>query len=83
MSHEDTTRADQIPSYYSQFKDPTGQARFRNFDDKTTFDEYAVSVGSASSRNFVIDFGVDEAWAAFDIGQSEINGLLGSAVRGR
>lgn len=75
------TRADQVPPYYSQISDQHGQMRFRNFDDKSTFDEYAAKVESASSRNFVIDFGPKEACAAFDVDQSEINGLLASEVR--
>lgn len=81
MAYRDNTRADQIPPYYSQIQDPNGQVRFRNFDDKAIFDEYAAYVESASSRNFVIDFGTEEAWAAFDVGQCEIESLLRSEVR--
>jgi len=82
MDYRDTARADQVPSYYSQIQDQNGQVRFRNFDDKDTFDDYAAYVESATSRNFVLDFGEKEAWAAFNVGRCEIDGLLGSEVRG-
>lgn len=80
MAYRDNARADRIPPYYSQIQDQNGQVRFRNFDDKAIFDEYAAYVESASSRNFVIDFGAEEAWAALDIGQYEIDRLLQSEV---
>lgn len=81
MAYRDTARADQVPPHYSQIRDANGQVRFRNFDDRSIFDEYAAYVESVSSRNFVIDFGEKEAWAAFDVGQREIDGLLGLEVR--
>ena len=83
MAYRDTTRADQVPPYYSQIQDQNGQTRFRNFDDKATFDEYEAYVESTSSRNFVIDFGAEEAWAAFNVEKCEIDGLLGFEVGSR
>jgi hypothetical protein len=81
MAHSDTAEADFVPPYYSLVQTVGDRVRFRNFDDRNTFAEYASYVESADSRNFVIDFGVKEAWAAFNIGQREMDGLLRSKVR--
>ncbi len=83
MAYRDTVTADQLPTYYSQIRDQNGQVRFQNFEDKSVYDRYAAYVESVSSRNFVIDFGEKEAWAAFNVGQQEIDSLLGSEVRSR
>jgi hypothetical protein len=83
MAYGETLTADQVPPYYSQIRDQNGQVRFQDFEDRSIYDKYAAYVESASSRNFVIDFGEREAWAAFNVGQQEIDGLLGSEVRSR
>lgn len=80
MTQTSTTEAGHVPSYYSQIQAPGEHVRFRNFDDKDTYAEYAGYVESATSRNFVLDFGAKEAWAAFNIGHREMDALLRSKV---
>ncbi|KAI9699132.1 MAG: hypothetical protein M1836_003321 [Candelina mexicana] len=65
-----------VPEYYVQPAVPTLSAKVKNFDDKEVFPRYATRAKAADSRNFVIDFGKDEAWAAFDLQLEEWLALL-------
>ncbi|KAI9763886.1 MAG: hypothetical protein M1835_007699 [Candelina submexicana] len=65
-----------VPEYYVQPAVPTLSAKVKNFDDREVFPRYATRAKAADSRNFVIDFGKDEAWAAFDLQLEEWLALL-------
>ena len=80
MDRADTTEADFVPPYHTLMEDLGSRVQFRNFDDKDIFNEYATYVESADSKNFVIDFGVKDARAAFNVGQREMDALLRSQV---
>lgn len=49
---------------------------FRNFDDKTIFDESQNRALTDSTRNFVVEFGKDEANIAFDLDVKDVKALL-------
>ncbi|KZF26495.1 hypothetical protein L228DRAFT_279684 [Xylona heveae TC161] len=62
--------------YYKQTGVPNLFRQFHNFDDKTVFGKYEELVNDADSRNFVIDFSTEEAWAAFNLQSHDFIGLL-------
>ncbi len=69
-----------IPDYYVQLTPPTLSSKIKNFDDRNVFSRYETRAKAADSRSFVIDFGKDEAWAAFDLNVEEWLALLQTEV---
>lgn len=57
-----------------------GTAFFANFDDKAVYDQSLAQVLDESTRNFVVEFGKEEAKIAFDLVVQDIEGLLQSGV---
>ena len=80
MTAEHPDTAGPLPPYSSVIQTVEGRPKFRNLDDKATFAECASSFDDAFCRNSVVDFGVSEAWAAFDLGQPEVDILLKTKV---
>jgi hypothetical protein len=69
-----------VPEYYKEAEVPDAEAQFKDFDNPHNFRAFEKSVSSATSRNFVIDFGDDEAWCAFDLEADAIEKLVKTAV---
>ncbi|KAE8375228.1 ADP-ribosylation factor [Aspergillus bertholletiae] len=65
--------------YYSSFKsNPNIQEKFHDIDDVTQFRAYLGYLQDAQTRNFMLDFGNDEAWCAVDLEEEDIAALLRS-----
>jgi hypothetical protein len=68
--------AEGLPSYYEDFGDEEILASFRDFDNERNFDLFDRQTRNPRSNNFVIDFGDDEAYCAFDLGSRSVSRLL-------
>jgi hypothetical protein len=77
-----STSTDQSPSeYYASFTDrPTLQGKFRDIDEETCFYAYNRRLRDAQTRNFVLDFGNDDAWCAMNLRQEDFGLLLRKPV---
>lgn len=51
-------------------------AVFEDLDDKAIYDQSLARVLDQSTRNFVVDFGLNEAKIAFDVDAEEVGRLL-------
>lgn len=69
---------DALPAYYEELNDEDITAAVRNFDDENSFEQFDREIRDPTSRNFVIDFGDDEAWCGFDFESDSITRLLRS-----
>lgn len=67
---------ERLPVYYEDFDDEEILASFRDFDDGRNFDLFDRQTRNPRSSNFVIDFGDDDAYCAFDLGSHSISRLL-------
>lgn len=76
---EEEPRGD-LPTYYRKLNDSSLNA-FQNFDDLSNFKSLDNKVRLTRTRNFIIDFGDDEAWCAFDLDAEPVNKLLKAPVR--
>jgi len=56
--------ARQLPGYYKCIENRTA---IKDFDDPANFEDLSNRVRAAGARNFLLDFGVDEAWCGFDL----------------
>ncbi|KAB8255613.1 ADP-ribosylation factor [Aspergillus pseudonomiae] len=66
--------------YYSSFKSNSNlQGKFHDIDDEAQFRAYLGYLQDAETRNFVLDFGNDDAWCAVDLEEEDIATLLRSA----
>ncbi|KAE8413288.1 ADP-ribosylation factor [Aspergillus pseudocaelatus] len=66
--------------YYSSFKSNSNlQEKFHNIDDEAQFRAYLGYLQDAQTRNFMLDFGNDDAWCAVDLEAEDIATLLRSA----
>ncbi|KAL1963525.1 hypothetical protein VTN77DRAFT_8106 [Rasamsonia byssochlamydoides] len=64
--------------YYSSFTSSPGLgSKFHDIDDEAHFQSYMCSLQSTSTRNFVLDFGNDDAWCALNLDHDELKDLLG------
>ncbi|GAB1196414.1 hypothetical protein APSETT444_005684 [Aspergillus pseudonomiae] len=67
--------------YYSSFKSNSNlQGKFHDIDDEAQFRAYLGYLQDAETRNFVLDFGNDDAWCAVDLEEEDIATLLRSAT---
>ncbi|KAI9372478.1 hypothetical protein BJX61DRAFT_442380 [Aspergillus egyptiacus] len=63
--------------YYSSFLHrPSISAKFNNIDEERHFPKYMAMLRDAQTRNFVLDFGNEDAWCAVDLEQSDLTALL-------
>jgi len=76
----ETLADDDIPAYYTGMRSEQLRESVKNFDDPANLEFFNNAVTSARSRNFFIDFGDDEAWAAFDLEAAPYNRLIKSPV---
>jgi len=51
---------------------------FTNYDDEKIHEESTTRALNASTENFVVEFGPDEAQIAFDLGDAELGEILRS-----
>ena len=68
--------AEELPSYYEDLCDPDILSSFRDFDNTRNFDLFDRQTRNPRSSNFVVDFGDDDAYCAFDLGADSISRLL-------
>ncbi len=71
---------EQLPSYYTDLGLENFTQHIKNFDIVQNFDNLEKLAKNASSRNFIIDFGHDEAWCGFDLKQDAWVELLKAPV---
>lgn len=69
---------EELPIYYEDLCDPEILASFRDFDNEKNFDLFDRQTRNPHSNSFVIDFGDDDAYCAFDLGADSISRLLSS-----
>ncbi|KAL3470610.1 hypothetical protein BJX99DRAFT_264081 [Aspergillus californicus] len=63
--------------YYSSFlKNPDILDKFNNIDEKSNFRNYMALLRDAQTRNFVLDFGNEDAWCAANLEQKDLTVLL-------
>ncbi|KAG9235638.1 hypothetical protein BJ875DRAFT_458578 [Amylocarpus encephaloides] len=55
---------------------PLASPLFQDYDDDKVFHDAQERARDEASRNFVIEFGKDEAQIAFDLGEQDFNSLL-------
>lgn len=67
--------------YYSSFeKRPHLSEKFHDIDDETHFQTYLHLLGNLQTRNFVLDFGNEDAWCGVNLERDDIASLLRSTV---
>ena len=69
-----------LPAYYRELGDDRILRSIKNFDDDIHFEQFDHKVRNPNSRNFLIDFGDDEAWCAFDLEANSYTRLLRTNV---
>ncbi|BAE64064.1 unnamed protein product [Aspergillus oryzae RIB40] len=63
--------------YYSSFNANSNlQEKFHNIDDEGQFRAYLGYLQDVQTRNFMLDFGNDDAWCAVDLEEEDIATLL-------
>lgn len=67
--------------YYSGLgNDGSIEEKFKDIDDKTQFYGAMRRLEDPLTKNFVLDFGNDDAWCASDLDTNELNLLLSKPV---
>ncbi|GMG28079.1 unnamed protein product [Aspergillus oryzae var. brunneus] len=67
--------------YYSSFNANSNlQEKFHNIDDEGQFRAYLGYLQDVQTRNFMLDFGNDDAWCAVDLEEEDIATLLRGVV---
>ncbi|KAL4917593.1 hypothetical protein BDW62DRAFT_218084 [Aspergillus aurantiobrunneus] len=65
--------------YYSSFLDsPSISEKFHNIDEASHFRDNLARLRDVQTRNFVLDFGNEDAWCAVDLEREELTALLTS-----
>ncbi|KAF2209374.1 hypothetical protein CERZMDRAFT_122177 [Cercospora zeae-maydis SCOH1-5] len=75
FSNRDTA-ASNAGKYYSMVGDADVHHAFHCLDDPSSFADLLEDVRSTDTRNFVVDFSDDTAWAAFDLPAKAIAALI-------
>lgn len=65
---------------YHETGDEWVRENFKNFDNPSEYHFLEKSARSAATKNFVLDFGHDEALIAFDVGSLSLRTLMQSRV---
>ncbi|RAH72805.1 uncharacterized protein BO66DRAFT_317022 [Aspergillus aculeatinus CBS 121060] len=78
MSEPTTSSSGHTPQdYYSSFtQKPSIQDKFRDIDDASNLKHYRALLQDPQARNFVLDFGNEDAWCAVNLDQEEVALLL-------
>ena len=69
---------DSRPAYYRDLDDEAISTSFRNLDYSHNLDTFDLGVRNPASQNFIIDFGEDDAYCAFDLDSDSISRLVHS-----
>lgn len=70
-----------FPSYYSGLAEREYlTSKLRNLDDSAHFAECRQRLMNEASRNFVVDFGDEDAWCAFNLESNDFSTLLNAPV---
>lgn len=83
MSEGPTTTALQTAAeYYTGLSSKrTGlDQKFRNIDDADNYAEYQTRLLDARARNFVLDFGNEDAWCAVDLQKDDWAAVMQTPV---
>ncbi|KAK8193211.1 uncharacterized protein BKA78DRAFT_294601 [Phyllosticta capitalensis] len=65
-----------LPDFYRSLGNNELLEKIQNLDDRHVFLDFHNRASKVSSRNFVIDFGEDEAWGGFDLSAGGLKALL-------
>jgi hypothetical protein len=67
--------------YYSSFPENLKiSKKFQNIDEESHFRDNLASLRDAQTRNFVLDFGNEDAWCAVGLEQEDLTALLTHSV---
>lgn len=67
--------------YYASFSDhPEISRKFCDIDQEAHFREKLKTLGRAQTRNFVLDFGNEDAWCAVNLEERDLAVLLKEEV---
>lgn len=69
------------PEYYQNLDSDEIASQFKDFDDSFYFRMFDERLRRPESQNFVLDFGDDAAWCAFDLSVDAVSKLLRCPVR--
>ncbi|KAI9691854.1 MAG: hypothetical protein M1822_007926 [Bathelium mastoideum] len=67
QSVEESTVDERLPKYYKDINCSKLLSEMKNLDDVTTLKALEHNVTDPYSRNFLVDFGDDDAWSAFNL----------------
>lgn len=78
MADSSSTRIPQNPvEYYRSFTEsPNLQDKFNDIDDEAHFQTYLRLLQKYDTKNFVLDFGNDDAWCAINLEEDDFTPLL-------
>ncbi|PYI19394.1 hypothetical protein BO86DRAFT_328078 [Aspergillus japonicus CBS 114.51] len=78
MSEPTTSSSGHTPQdyYFSFTQKPSIQDKFRDIDDAANLKHYRTLLQDPQARNFVLDFGNEDAWCAVNLDKEEIALLL-------
>ncbi|KAK8156297.1 hypothetical protein IWX90DRAFT_226710 [Phyllosticta citrichinensis] len=65
-----------LPDYYRSLGNTELLQKIQNLDDHTVFRGFLEHASKIASRNFVIDFGEEEAWCGSDLSAGGLKALL-------
>lgn len=80
-STSQTTAAEYYKNIHVNDKSPSFADRFKDIDDAANFQHYQKLLLTADTKNFVLDFGDDDAWCAVNLDQDEFGALANETVR--
>jgi hypothetical protein len=69
-----------LPEYYRQLNEKSILSAFKDFDNRSNFKSLDDKVRHTRTRNFVVDFGDDEAFCGFDLEADAVKKLLKAPV---
>ena len=72
---------DALPSYYREIENREIRHSIKNFDDKSNYEQFCSLVLDEKSENFLVDYGDNEAYCAFNLSAKCIGDLVKSKVR--
>ena len=71
-----------LPEYYRHLEEKSILSAFKDLDNNANFKSLDDKVRHTRTRNFVVDFGDEEAWCGFDLEADAVKMLLKASVRG-
>ena len=66
-THQPADESSRLPQYYKDINCPQLSSSLKDLDDSANLRGLERSVTDPHSRNFLVDFGDDDAWCAFDL----------------